>query len=183
MGKEINPIEMNKSYLMNDVIAYRIAIENLAKNSSSSLFENSGPSHAAIVMGNIFKNSNKSVKIFAGDFNGAVSDNPYYLEGLKSYLAKGKPIQIIFENNPNPESKALELIKLSTNGNISVKKLRSDATISQKKHFVIGDDKMFRLETSKKDYEALCSFNQPDFVKKLESVYSELLAQSDYCLA
>lgn len=180
MGKEFNSPDMN-AITSNGIIAYRVAIENLARNFSTKVFGNASASHAAIVMGNIFKTSNKAIKIFSGNFNGAISDNPYYLDGLKSFLDKGRELDIIFENEPNRDSKALGLIKASNNCNISIKKLNKTAKVSSLEHFIIGDGKMFRLETSKENYEAICSFNNPDSVKKLEAIYARLQLQSSFC--
>jgi hypothetical protein len=162
--------------------AYRIAIENLAKNNDPSVFNNSEPAHAAIVLGNIFKNSNNSVKIFAKDFNGKVSDNDYYTTYLKSYLDKNKPITVVFEEVPKPTSKALALLqkyKCIKDSNISIKVLTENSPLKSSPNFTVGDNKMFRVETSKEDYTAVCSFNNIEFCSELESLYKKLEESSN----
>lgn len=162
-----------------EIEAYRIAIENLAKNNDSSTFNNSGPDHAAIVLGNIFKNSNHCVNIVAGDFNGIVSDNEYYLNALRNYLNKNKPLNIIFENEPNKDSLALALLRkymLSASSQITIRRFKMTDGLEQPPvHFTVGDNKMFRLETSKEDCTAMCSFNNIGFSKKLDDFFSTLI--------
>jgi hypothetical protein len=157
--------------------AYRIAIENLAKLKADTLFKNSGSSHAAIVLGNIFKSSNDSVKMIAKDFNGEVSGNPYYIEALTGFLKSNKSITIIFEGSPNPDSKALSLLnqyRLSKPAHISLRVINKPLQVSPP-NFTIGDNSMFRYETNKEVYTALCSFNDKDFVAKLDGIFNSLL--------
>jgi len=173
------PIPNSSQHIIQpEFYAYKIAIENLAKNNSQSTFGNSGPEHAAIVMGNIFKNATKHIKLFAKDFNGAVSDNPYYLESLKLYLETEKPLTIIFEDEPNPNSKALALIRSFNSNRVAIRKIKNGVKLKKEDNFAISDDRMFRLEYSKDDYKAVCSYNNPDFVRILEDIYTDLINQS-----
>ncbi len=159
---------------------YQLAIENLAKQKDPYLFENTGPFHAAVVMGNIFETATKYVNIFAGDFNGAVSDKAVYLDGLGNYLERKKPLSIIFEREPNPNSLALQLIRkyARVNNNIDIRILNEDKDGNEQGHFTIADDRMFRYEKSKDEYKALCSFNNISVVETLETKFSELLQKS-----
>lgn len=163
-----------------DSEVYKKAIENLAANKDPHIFDNANPEHAAIVLGNILKNSNEKVQIFAGDFNGNVSDNEYYLVNLTTYLNKNKPLYIIFENQPNPDSLALKLIKqYPTNPNISIFILKEDTGLHKYPHFTIGDGRMFRMETEKKQYKAICSFNNKEIVQAFEKTFRILLGESE----
>lgn len=155
--------------------AYKVAIENLARFKDTSIFNNSAPEHAAIVLGNIFQNATRHVKIFAGNFNGAVSNNQYYLDSLKQYLDRKLPVSIIFEKEPNPNSLALALLKEYKNTNrISIRKISEGKTLIHNKHFTIADGRMFRLETCSENYQAQCSFNNPDVTNVLDSEFSAL---------
>jgi len=158
-----------------DFEVYKAAIENLATSKSSYVFENGGAVHGAIVMGNIFKSASDNVKIFCGDFNGDVSDNPYYLNSLKCYLNKKRPLTVIFENEPNSNSKALKLIKESECLDlVTINRLNSKIDDLIDVHFTIADGRMFRIETSKNNYKAVCSFNSPEIVSTFEKRFQEL---------
>ena len=159
-----------------DYEAYQLAIENLALLKDQYVFENSGPVHAAIVMGNIFRTAKKGIKVYAGDFNGRVSDNPYYLEWLEVYLTKNLPLTVIFENEPNAKSKALSIIRKHQkdrfNNSIIIKKLQKKAPFPE--HFTIADGRMFRIETSTSNFKAVCSFNNSEIVNSFEERFKGL---------
>ena len=156
--------------------SYKINIENLARIKDSKIFNNSDPAHAAIVLGNIMNTANFDLKIFAGNFNGAVSDHDYYLTALDGYLKRKLPLTIIFEKDPNPKSLALALLDRysDNNSNLSVRKIKADINVSNNLHFTIADSRMFRLERSSENYQARCSFNNRTVAGLLESEFSAL---------
>src|SRR5260221_14694704 len=157
--------------------AYRIAIENLAVGSDNSVFENSSPAHGAIVLANILRKSDKEVKVFTGTLDSSVCNYQYYLEALKYYLDRKKPLTIIFENDYDVNSLAFKMVKeyQKENDKIEVRKLINSTSVP---HFTISDHKMLRVETSKTNFTAYCSFNSPSLVEPLENIYSTLVRDS-----
>ena len=91
--------------------AYILAIENLANTSADSVFEASKPANIAVVLGNVFRKANKSVKIYAGSLAGEIPASSYYLESLELFLSRRLPMTIILDNYPDSRSPAVELIE------------------------------------------------------------------------
>lgn len=161
-----------------DYESYRIAIENLANTQDGKIFENSGNIHAAIVLGNIFRQAREYVKLYTGALHSDISNEPYYLKYLKQYLNKKGKLEIVFENEPDENSKAFSLIVQEMNdprANITLKKLTQSVISENSKfnHFAIADDMMFRVE-EKNGYTAFCSFNNKETVEVLSNWFSEI---------
>ena len=171
-----------------ELIDYYNDISSLAEYEIGIQFKNEGNLHAAIVMANIFSHSHKNLKIFAGNFNGAVSDTSIYLESLKGYIERGGDIEIIFEELPSGKSKALsilkeyksnpifkEKIKISIANQSSLKKYLSYLKETNSMvHFTIGDDKMYRCELDTTTYKALCNFDDKKFSANLNQFFTIL---------
>ncbi len=176
---------MNSRIKEKNLTVYQRSIESLAENKDSMVFLNSGKEHAAIVMGNIFKHAKENVRIFAGNFNGAVSCNPYYQENLSNFLKRGGNLKILLqEYNKN---KPPEIFNLFTSfdffypENVDLKV--SNATVvsdidKNAVHFAIGDETMYRLENDTENYIAKGSFNDSEKSKYLIKIFDEIYQDS-----
>ncbi|MDP1675922.1 MAG: hypothetical protein Q8L88_03575 [Bacteroidota bacterium] len=168
---------------MEDYIGY---IKNLAENKLPTIFYNSGPEHASIVMSNIFQNSKDMIRIFAGNFSGEVSQNERYIESLKSYLnRKGKVHILLDEYTEDKKPHLFDL--LSTYSffnpeNIEIKKTNThvvEEKTKKKIHFTTGDNCMFRLEEDTDKFLAKGSFNNLELTDKLIKYFDQIFNSRD----
>lgn len=162
---------------------YADSVRTLAENSSKLVFGNEDSNHAAIVMENIFRYSNETIRIYANLFNGAVSNNEKYCDALKAFIKQpGSIVKVICENDPNRDSEGFKLLyeysKLTGYSNkIIIKK--SGGLIAEKlsnsigKYFTVGDNKRFRLEVNPEKFEAIASFNNEETCNKLIEIFDE----------
>lgn len=160
--------------------AYKASIEKMASLKSETVFSNEGPVHASIVLGNIFMHSNEEVYMFAGNFNGEVSNQDYYLKSLKNFLSKKNvKINLVLESEPDfLNSKAIGTLlekKKEDEGKVQVKVLNNNIINKIDFHFALGDSRMFRIETDVKTYKAICSFNDTQTVEKLKNYFDHVL--------
>jgi len=172
---------------------YQNDLDVLHDKKISIQFNNKGSNHAILVMAKIFDSSNSSVKIFARDFNGQISNNKLYLICLKKFLDRDKnnSISVIFENDPNPNSIALDLLKkekIKTPKRISLKKATKEQLEEFKKylsnedgiiHFTLGDNSekkfdKYRCETDTKNYTAILNFDDQEFCSDLNYLFKIL---------
>ena len=160
---------------------YKIAIERLAKNQSDLVFNNSGIEHAAIVLSNIFKNSDV-VKIYANDMNGEISSQGCYNQSINEFISRGGNLQIVLDNITNISSTLRSIInKKSAEIKISNNEFRDSLKFisknNQLNYFAVGDNKMVRIEVDNKSHKALCSFNLPDTGKVLSNFFDTRFAK------
>ena len=160
-------------------LKYRSALDQLIETDSSLTFNNSGPSHASIVISNIYKHSKNIVRIYAKNMNGEISKVGNYLKELDVFLKSGKKLKIILDRIPDNPSPAFEKVMDSINTNVELKiastefKREIAYIYNPQSHFITGDDKMFRLEYDNYGHQALCGFNNKKMVKPLNRVFNE----------
>jgi hypothetical protein len=169
-----------------ELIKYHKILEELAKSELNVQFKNEGENHAAVVMSLLFNHSKEFIKIFAGQFNGDVSNKKVYKDALKKAIeTDGKKLEVIFEKNPNRESGGFILLRqLQTNfpDRVSIKianaeQLKEYKNILKDKemvHFSVGDDCIYRYETDTVNFKAFCDFNDKKFANRLNDLFSIL---------
>jgi ABC-type transport system substrate-binding protein len=163
-----------------DLESYRIAVEAQADDGTFGSFKNSGPDHAAVVLGNIYRKAQRSVSVFAGDFRGDISDKPYYLENLKIYLERNKPLTVIFEKQPVPASKAFQMMSQyqTTNPSINFYMLIGPIINPDRyKHFTLADGRYSRVEETD-SFQAVYSFSDEETYKFFDKRFQRLLTVS-----
>jgi hypothetical protein len=173
--------------LSSDYEAYKARIENLAANKDGMIFFNSGKEHAAIVMSNIFKYSKSSLKILAGDFNGAVCGNADYITQLKSFLNRKGKLEILMddynsEKINNPFAEVIKFYSFFNKDLVSVKKTNGkliDSETQKPIHLTIGDNDKFRYEYDTNQYSAKCSFNNQTIASTLAGHFDTLFLKGE----
>lgn len=156
---------------------YRKSVDYLADEGNNLEFNNKDEYHAAFVMAAIFRSAKKSIKIFAGNFSGEISNSKIYLDQLKNSIHGDTKVEVVFENTPNENSECLNMLKglkkAGKNIHLSVlpPKYKKDVLDKQLNgaigHFTIGDDRMFRYETDKNKFTAYCNFDDKNIVSTL----------------
>jgi hypothetical protein len=166
-----------------ELAAYKIKVQSNADNRIYDELSNSGADHAKIIMSNILRTSKEHVRIFAGDLNGEVSNDPEYLMWLETLIFSGKKLHIKLEREPNRATskafqKILELkkrfsknITIEIVGDKNLDRLKLDDKVF---HFTIGDDRMFRFETDINKYVAIANFNDKETAKLLIDKFNSL---------
>lgn len=168
----------SKDYLQS-IQEYYDSICYLSENHLSLEFNNKDMYHGTLVMTQLFKNAKKSIKIFAGDYNGDISDNDIYINSLRDALNNTSiNTTVIFEKDPK-KSKGFQLLSefnSKKSGNLTVLLLKHDykqkleRDFGKIEHFTLVDDISFRYETDTIEYRAFCNFD--------DKVNSEILAKN-----
>ena len=177
MEKELS---LEEKSVLEHINTYKLAIEEFAESEEDYEFPNSGEIHAAIVMSNILRKAKRKIIMFAGDLNGKVSGDADYLIELENFLKRSGSLELILENNPSVNSKANNVIKKYKNNN--VKTYLFDDAIAKKNnfnkppfHFIVADNRMFRIEFDTETFKAKCNFNSPKIASDLTNLFSKML--------
>jgi hypothetical protein len=165
---------------------YKDYISKLAREGKNEIFFNSGPEHAAFVMGTIFENANAYVKIYAANFSGQISNKPDYQNGLEKYLLKGKKVKILLQsdkfNSVKEKPDVFRLLKfysLINPNQIEIKthpyrlvENEGDSEI----HFTVADNKMYRIEEDVDSFTARGNFNNGEEAATLSNLFDKVWA-------
>lgn len=163
---------------------YREFIRMLSEKSDSRIFLNKGPEHAKIVLEQIFRQSEKTVRIFAGNLTRIVGDDPAYISALSDFVQKDGKVRILLNDYKEELAKEsnlyMRLAYFKSEGkDIVVKKTtarpyqESDPD-QMTVHFTVGDEKAYRLETDIMNRAAQGSMNRPDVAAKMAEFFDML---------
>jgi hypothetical protein len=180
-----SPEELNEC--QKELIEYQEIISKKANEDSSDTFPNAGKFHAALVMAEMFKKTQNSIRMLVGNLNGEVSNQEIYQEKLNELLKiKSVKFDIIFLDEPNKDSKALKLLNDAKAKGHQINfwkasKEIADSIIQKGKfliHFSVFDDKMYRFEKDINNYAAWCNFNDQVIAGKLIKLFDQFKEQS-----
>jgi hypothetical protein len=171
---------------------YDESVEQLATSKINLEFDNRGAPHALTVISNLFKTTEKSIIMFSEKLNSEVADKDVFLSHLQNYLKSGKSFKLLLETLPseNERSEALNLvIKKSEeeNSNVFIKKL-SEEELSEMRsyftnkdtayHFIVSDERAFRIETDPVEFKAVCNFNNPEVAKSFTQLFYKFFKEA-----
>lgn len=165
---------------------YRKSIDLLASTQNTFVFDGEGAEKAAIVIASIFKHAQSTVRIYAKDMNGEISGYSIYLDSLFKFLNTRKNLEVLLDSPDHflHLNKRLQHLIQSfyPQGNVEFRiaseafkeSLRSIATDGQTLyHFVVGDEKMLRIELDSNVRSFICSFNNPRMARPLVRVFDQ----------
>jgi len=167
---------------------FKKAIKTLAESNNDFVFNHKGKAKSSYVLGTIFQHAQNYVKMFVGDFNGAISDNEYYLKNLQDFLSRGGRIEVLIQDIRTIPPKAYKLIsrykgiKTDEREKVVIERINEKVLLEwenekREMHFAIADDKMFRIEYDIDEYKGIASFNSPDVVEKLNGKFDDLMKE------
>jgi len=165
---------------------YNGYIASLAQKNRDVVFYNSGPEHAAFVMGTMFMKAKESVRVLAKDFSGKVSGSPFYINALNDFLKRGGSIQILLEKydplNKPAIFQTLVPHYMRDNNCVSIKQRKQKVFKNNppiEVNFATADEKMYRLEDDIEAFTASGNFNDPNSTRKLNEIFTEIFSDSE----
>ena len=174
--KEREQLLLNDSHL----IEFAKIVESYANNSNDGTYANSGPFHAAIVLGNIFRTTKSSIYAFVEDLNGTVTNNPYCAKFFDSLISNNNiEINYILRSIPDKKEVLNKLLnrreQLPDKTKLLVLKHNFEFL---KFNFTVSDNIIYRLEKDTQNYIADFSFDDSIKSKKMIDIFN-VLSKSD----
>lgn len=168
-------------YTMED---YRKSVEFCAKKHLDNMLHNEGNEHALIIFENLFKYSQKHVRIVAKDLaNNEVVNTKEYVGAMKSFIEKPGILLDILLTNFNKEVAFIEddvnLFYLLANskaykeGRVRIKSLNGKSFKANNKtvHFCTSDGHAYRLERDIERRIAHGNFGDTSFTSTLDNLF------------
>lgn len=163
---------------------YRDFVSLLAKNEENRVFLNSDEEHALDVLVQLFKISNKHIRIFAGCLCKHVGNMSEYIIALSEFIERNGVLDILLNAYDENSAKTSNLYKRlayykAMGKPINVKKTSVHPYLNgdpdkKEVHFTIGDSKSYRIETDVEARTAECNFNNPPVAKVTEDFFDKL---------
>lgn len=170
---------------------YEDAVLTLAEFGTDFVFQNDNIYHAGIVIKNIIKWAEKSIRIFDQDLRGDISEtSDEFLPALRdAVVVDGKTLHVVVESKVNAgkmsriysllqtlvaERPNQVIVKLANREfTDAVGEVRKAMRAPQRIHFTIGDEKMYRIELPLQSRKAFCNFNSKNIAGRLADVFED----------
>lgn len=149
-----------------EIGVYAERVELLARNATAGRFTNSGPDHARIVMSNLLKNAQSSVKIFTGNVDDFYSSEQV-IASTKAFLDRqpSNQIEVMFRSHAyKTKAESSEFLKAIPVERLALS-VAQDARMSShffERDFAVADLRAFRYEHDDEKVLAIVNFNEPD---------------------
>lgn len=152
------------------ILEFASIVEKYAEEMNNGIYSNSGPVHAAIVLGNIFKNTKKSIHAFVEDLNGTVTNHPYCKRYFDIVINNDDiDVNYILRNNPLNDKKIDKTVinKLISRAKRNPSKtkiflLKDNDKNLYNDNFTLSDGFAYRYEDDTENYIASFTFNDED---------------------
>lgn len=183
--------EVDKLVMEEKLKEYKTFLEKLCQSKSSEVFTNGGIDHAAILMSTLFRNTEQSIKMLCAGLKPAlITKEPYLSDFTKFLSTPGKSIQIIVGTDEFINETPFQLI-IEKLGEPQDHRAQIECRIMDDKgkkqvmdffgsecHFSIFDTQKYRLEVNPEKYQAIGSFNAPDYTKRLTDLFDSIFKSS-----
>lgn len=175
---------------------YNSGISALIETGEPRMLKNHGYIRSQISSGYIFDITQKSLYIYTHGFRKDILDDTFdYITKLKAVLTRADSVSIIFDDIYNTNvTRAVAEVALSKPENVKLFKapenidnivkdkfkdmLRRESPPyndeNSELHFIVGDQKAYRLEYNMTDKLAKVNFNAPEFSMQLIEVFNEI---------
>lgn len=167
---------------------YRAYVCNLQKEKSRTVVSNSDASHAKIVLSDLLKSVKKSVKIYCSEQDVEFFNQPDSIlrRVFHEFLAdlQSREVEVLLDGCSDSSIKMLK--KLSVPNQIKIKvispesrrQMQFDMGTENDFHMLIVDSRAYRYEYDIAKHAAICSFNDKQQCKQMESVFNRAFRTS-----
>lgn len=164
---------------------YRSFVRSLANNCTNQIFLNSDNDKMLSVFIEMFENSQKEFRIYAGNLCNDVTNSKEYIEAISNFIEKKGQLFILL-NNFNAEEivnynlyRRLAYYQSLNDYNIKIKYTHTKILYnSNPAHFAVGDRHSYRIETDIKNRTAVCNMNDPEYCAKLIRLFDKVFVDA-----
>jgi hypothetical protein len=156
---------------------YRRLVNECAVAADGRVIFNRSPTHAAVVIENLFRVTEKEVDILTGHLFEPVFATQSLIDSAVSFLSNHKDSRLkIIHDDPieplHPFLAAISAAKLMER--VDIRPMTPELKEATPYHFAVGDARHFRFEPSKKTFEAVAQFGEPEVGGKLKVRFDHL---------
>lgn len=177
-------------------IAYYRSIDKCAAEGSDKFIENSMPAHATYLMLKMFQKAVGEVRLFSGSLcmsrikEDIPSDEKVYAsnklikEAISFLQDRSGVLEIVLEKDidgslgTHPLITAISAIKNQIKGRVVVRKLSSGNAIPDKKHFMVMDNKAYRVEYDHDNTKAVANFGDTERASQWAQYFDKVLVKN-----
>lgn len=169
-------------------VEYEAFVTRLAKDKDGRTISNSSKGHALSILRSVFRSAQEYVKLFSGSLSPDVYNDETLIREMKNFVEgkgddrsgrEGK-VQVLIQNpadlQPGVGNKFLaELLTLREAGReVEINEVLDQNHLKDAEmHFLVSDDRMYRIEVDIVKNTAVSSFNDAQRAVRLKDVFDD----------
>lgn len=137
--------------------AYRFMVQQLIDMGSPTIIQNSSPSHARIILEQMFATAKKSALVFCGCLSSDVWGSKTMLTNVQKAIDDNVEVRFVIQRS-DPDKRAAELFQKLEEKQV----VYTDASLANLDalHFAVFDGKMYRIEKNDAEKSATaCAYD------------------------
>lgn len=157
---------------------YEVFVQDLAKRKDAKTFSNQSRSHALTILHNVFDSAEKYVDIFSGNLDPAVYDNEKLLDSVKNFIEKrGGKVNVLLQEEVcearlSDSNNFIGTILANSDNGCSIQVVTQNNNLAKAdKHFLVADDRIYRVELDIVKHTAVCSFQESSIAINLRALF------------
>jgi hypothetical protein len=165
--------------------AYETFVLDLATRKDPKTFSNQSRSHALTILRNVFESAERYVDIFSGELFSPVYNDKRLLVSVRAFVSKGGEVNILLQKEI-PKSRLsdkndfLNIMYDKRDKGCSVKIVNKSTALGQAtSHFLVSDDRMYRVELDTVKHMAVCSFQERSMSVMLKNLFNKYITSPD----
>lgn len=163
-------------------VEYEAFIARLAKDKDTRTISNSSPSHALSILRNVFRSAQEYVKLFSGSLSTNVYNDETLIHEMKKFVndRSGK-VSVLVQSpdrlNQDAENEFLaQLLTLKSTERVEVKEVLEENILKDADvHFLVSDDRIYRIEVDIVKNTAVGSFNDNQRAVQLRDIFDKAI--------
>lgn len=160
-------------------VEYEAFVARLATGKDKRTISNSSKSHALSILRNVFRSAEEYVKLFSGSLSTDVYNDETLIHEMKKFVDKNGRVSVLVQKpdllNQDAKNEFLaQLLTLKDNERVEVKEaLEGNILKDVEAHFLVSDDRMYRIEVDIINNTAVGSFNDNQRAVRLRDIFDK----------
>ena len=163
------------------LLTYRRQVLELVREKKNFRIPNRQRQHAEILIEQIFKSAESTVRLFCGGLDEKFYSRPSIESAIFGFLAKpGASLYILTEKALSDTHSIVSNLLKSQDGRVQIRYL-TVPTVHADNHFAVFDETGFRFEFSHSpngDVEAVANFNEPVTAGALIQIFDDMFVSA-----
>lgn len=153
---------------------YRKMFVGLIESNDTSVIENNSPAHAKVILQELVRHAQMSVRILCTHFSRGVYGDPLLQEVIKDAISRGVDVRIAIRDEFPQTLDFYNQLQQIEGGPSSFFTLKRDGEEAFANDFCVVDGKRFRLERDQQKGTAFVCANDAELSQRLEAWFDKL---------
>jgi hypothetical protein len=162
-----------------EIVAYRNFVRTVAaERGPSRVIANRSAEHAAVVLEQLFRMGQRSVRIITHQLLGEAFQQPALIDAAVRFLIfnPDATLDILVETPVDPRHQFLQAVREAGGQRVTLREIPPGAQTGYNFNFAVVDGAHYRFEEDRRTHAAIIRFRDPEFGESLRGAFNRIAA-------